>query len=263
MSEASLLPRAGIAERPRFSAMATEDLLLGGRRLRQAFLQTPLRYAGRDMLLLRAGAAEPAAILIRTGFAHHSCLWGDGRRAMLRVLIPGDFAGLDSIVLARGTEDIYAANRAGYHLLGAAALQELFAESSVAMSVLAQLAEQRRRSDRLAVSIGRLDAHARLCVLLLDIHDRLRHGGLINRSTFNLPLTQEQIADHLGLTLVHVNRTLRRLREEKIVLVDRQVVIIQDMERLRELAQGLPQAAEMPAPFAMQNGSPVVGEFQS
>ena len=76
--------------------------------------------------------------------------------------------------------------------------------------------------------------------------DRLRHRDLINRPTFNLPLTQEQIADHLGLTLVHINRTLRRLREEKIVLVERQVVIIQDIERLRELAQGLPQAAELP-----------------
>jgi CRP/FNR family transcriptional regulator len=262
MSEAPLLSRAGIAERPRFGAMATEDLLLGGRRLRQAFLQTPLRFAGRDGLLLKAGAAEPAAILIRNGFAFYSCLLGDGHRAMLRVLVSGDFAGLDSIVLARATEDIYAANRAGYHLLGMAALRELTADPSVAMFILAQLAEQRWRSDRLAASIGRLDAHARLCVLLLDIHDRLRHRGLINRPTFNLPLTQEQIADHLGLTLVHVNRTLRQLREEKIVLVDRQVVIIQDIERLRELAQGLPQAAEMPAPFIAQNGS-AVGEFQA
>src|SRR3954447_10814696 len=203
MSDISLQPRAGIAERPRFSALATEDLLLGARRLRQAFLQTPLRYAGRDMPLLRAGAAEPAAILIRTGFAYHSCLLADGHRAMLRVLLPGDFAGLDSTVLARGTEDIYAANRSGYHLLGAAALRELFADRAVATFVLAQLAEQRWRADRLAASIGGLDARARLCVLLLDIYDRLRHRELINRATFNLPLTQEQIADHLGLTLVH------------------------------------------------------------
>jgi len=251
MNEAPLQLRAGAAERPRFSAMATEDLLLGGQHLRRAFLQTPLRFAGRDGMLLGAGAGEPAAILIRNGFAYHSCLLGDGRRAILRILVPGDFAGLDGIVLARTTEDIYAANRAGYHLLGAASLRELVADHSVAMYVLAQLAEQRRRSDRLAASIGRLDAHARLCVLLLDIHDRLRHRGLINRATFNLPLTQEQLADHLGLTLVHVNRTLRRLREEKIVLVDRHVVIIQDVERLRELAQGLPQPAELPEVPAM------------
>jgi DNA-binding transcriptional regulator LsrR (DeoR family) len=88
-------------------------------------------------------------------------------------------------------------------------------------------------------------------VLLLDLYDRLRRHGLISRMTYNLPLTQEQMADHLGLTLVHVNRTLRRLREERIVLVDRQVVIIMDLERLREFAQGLPQPAELPEPVAV------------
>jgi CRP/FNR family transcriptional regulator len=237
--------RVGL-ERPRFTAAATEDLLLGGRRLRAAFMLTPLRFAGRDTLLLRAGASEPAAILIRSGFAYHCCTMPDGRRAILRILLSGDFAGLHNIVMARAMEDIAAAARVGYHMLGAAALRELLVDPCVSMFLLAQIAEGRWRADRLAASIGRLDAHARICVLLLDIHDRLRHRGLINRPTFNLPLTQEQIADHLGLTLVHVNRTLRRLREEKIVLVDRQVVIIQDMERLRDLAQGLPQSAELP-----------------
>ena len=239
-------PRAETWERPRFAAAATEDLLLGHRRLRAAFLQTTLRHAGRDMPLLRAGISEPAAILIRSGFAYRACTMPDGRRAILRVLLTGDFTGLHNMVLARALEDVFVVSRVGYHLLGAAALRELLRDPCVAMYLLAQIAETTRRADRLTASIGRLDAHARLCVLLLDIHDRLRYRGLINRPTFNLPLTQEQIADHLGLTLVHVNRTLRRLREEKIVLVDRQVVIVQDIERLRELAQGLPQSPELP-----------------
>src|SRR5205085_10204261 len=72
--------------------------------------------------------------------------------------------------------------------------------------------------------------------------------GLVNGMPCTLPLTPEQIADHLGLTLVHLNRTLRRLREERIMLVDRQVVIIMNLERLREFAQGLPQPAELPDP---------------
>ena len=84
--------------------------------------------------------------------------------------------------------------------------------------------------------------------MLLSIHDRLRHRGFILRPTFNLPLTQEQIADHLGLTLVHVNRTLRRLREEKILFLDRHVVIISDIDRARDLAEGLPQAVALPSP---------------
>jgi len=239
-------PDAVVLERPRFAASATEDLLLGSRRLRAVFMQTPMRFAGRDTPLLRAGVSEPSAILIRSGFAYHSCTMPDGRRAILRILLTGDFGGLHNIVMARAIEDIIAANRVGYHMLPAAALRELLPEPSIPTFVLAQIAEGRWRADRLAASIGRLDAHARICVLLLDIHDRLRYRGLINRPTFNLPMTQEQIADHLGLTLVHVNRTLRRLREEKIVLVDRQVVIIQDLDRLRDLARGLPQSADLP-----------------
>ena len=85
-------------ERPRFAPAATEDLLLGGRRLRAAFLQTPQRFAGRDTPLLRAGVSEPAAILIRSGFAYRSCMLPDGRRAILRILLSGDHAALDNAV---------------------------------------------------------------------------------------------------------------------------------------------------------------------
>lgn len=234
------------SEPPRFAPSVAEDLSCGGRRLRTAFLETPVRFTGRDGRLLRAGMSEPAAILIRTGFAYRACTMPDRRRAILRILLPGDFAGLHNIVLARAIDDVFAASRVGYHLLGAAELRNLLADPGVSTFLLAQAAEAHLRADRLAASIGRLDARARLCVLLLDIHDRLRRRELITRGTFNLPLTQEQIADHLGLTLVHVNRTLRRLREEGIVLVDRQVVVIRDIARLQKLAQGLPQSAELP-----------------
>src|SRR2546430_12919513 len=123
------------------------------------------------------------------------------------------------------------------------------ADRAVTLQILAVMAAGRWRGDRLATSIGRLDARGRICVLLLDLYDRLRRHGLISRMTYNLPLTQEQIADHLGLTLVHVNRTLRRLREERIVLVDRQVVIIMKLERLRQFAQGLPHPPQPPHPI--------------
>ena len=86
--------------------------------------------------------------------------------------------------------------------------------------------------------------------MLLDIHDRMLRRGLIRRPRFNLPLTQEQIADHLGLTLVHVNRILRRLREEGIAAIDRQLVVIERFDVLRELARGLPQPAILDDPYA-------------
>lgn len=84
--------------------------------------------------------------------------------------------------------------------------------------------------------------------MILELYQRLRRRGLINGMSFHLPLTQEQIADHLGLTLVYVNRTLRRLREERLLLFERQVVIILDYERLRAMLNGLPESIYVPNP---------------
>jgi CRP/FNR family transcriptional regulator, anaerobic regulatory protein len=248
MIEEFSLPLLETPERPRYAAAVTEELLTGSRRLRQAFLDTPLRFAGRDTLLARASEDETSVILIRNGFALRSCELADGRRVILHILTAGDIAGLDHTVLARPIEEITAASRVGYHTLRPSQVRELMADRCITLQVLALVAEARSRSDRLAAMIGRLDAQARICVMLLDLYERLRRRELISRTTYNLPLTQEQIADHLGLTLVHVNRTLRRLREERIVLVDRQVIIIMDFGRLREFAQGLPQPAELPEP---------------
>lgn len=237
---------SNFAVSPRFAAASIEDVLSGGRKLRRVFNEKPLRYAGRDAPLVRIGRTEPTVLLLRSGFAYRSCLIADGRRAILDVLVPGDFAGLDHIFLARPGEEITAANRVGYSEMPTGEFRQLLADPQIGLHVMALMAETRWRGDRIAASLGRLDAMTRICVLLLDIHDRLRRRNLINRPTFNLPLTQEQIADHLGLTLVHVNRTLRRLREQKLVIVDRQVVIIMELEQLRSLAQGLPKPADLP-----------------
>ena len=106
------------------------------------------------------------------------------------------------------------------------------------------MAETRWRMDRNMTAVLRLDAQERVALFLLDIYDRLRRHNLISRPTFALPLTQNQIADYLGMTMVHVNRTLRRLREEKIAIVAQQVVMITDLDRLRAVVAGMPSLGE-------------------
>jgi CRP/FNR family transcriptional regulator, anaerobic regulatory protein len=250
---------ADFGEQSRFAAGDSEELLTGSRTLRQAFRETPIRYAARDAMLVRLGERDAPILLLRSGFAYRSCVLADGRRAILDVLVPGDIAGLDHIMLASPIAEITAAHRVAYNALEPAQLRKLMADRCVALSVLAFAAEARWRGDRLTAMIGRLDAEARLAALILSIHDRLRRRGLTNHLSFNLPLTQEQIADHLGLTLVHVNRTLRRMREERLVLVDRQVVIIMDLDGLRELVRGLPQPAVIPEAAMPADGPPLGG----
>ena len=225
-----------------FDASAKDDLLTGGRVLGDAFLRQPTLFADRGTQLVPDGTKAPPVLLVQEGFAYRAYHLPDGRRAVLDVLIPGDMIGLDHILVADPIDAFIAASRIAFSSLDASDVRQLMEDRPVAVTVYAHLAEARWRAYRLAVSIGRLDAAERLCLLFLDIYDRLQRRSVINQRSFNLPLTQEQIADHLGLTVVHVNRTLRRLRTENIVMFDRQVVNILNLPRMRELARGLADA---------------------
>src|SRR5260370_40589018 len=124
-------------EQPGFAAAAVEDLLTGAQRLRQAFLETPVRLARRDTPLARAGDPEPAIFLLHSGFAYRSCPLADGRRAILDILVPGDITGLDDIVLANAIEDIAAADRLSYRALGTAAVRALMAGHPIGLHMVA------------------------------------------------------------------------------------------------------------------------------
>ena len=185
---------------------------------------------GRDTVIAAPCNPEPPVFLIRSGFAYRACSLAAGRRAIFDVLVPGDIAGVDYAVTGRTDYEIVVAGRVAYQALTRDAFGKLLKNPAIAIGALSRLAEPRSRMDRLAAMIGELDARGRLATLLLDTYDRLRRRGLINQPTFKLPLTQEQIADHLGLTLVHVNRTLRRMREEGLVRIKRQIVMVLDLD---------------------------------
>lgn len=86
------------------------------------------------------------------------------------------------------------------------------------------------------VNLGRRDAYARVAHLVCELHARMTRIGMAKDEGFDLPLTQEQLADALGLTSVHVNRTLQRLRSEGILSILHHVLTINDAERLRAAA---------------------------
>ena len=74
-------------------------------------------------------------------------------------------------------------------------------------------------------------------MMVLDLYTRLCRRKLISSSVYNLPLTQIQIGSYLGLTVAHVNRVLRSLRDERIVNLEKHCVTILNLERLMSLAQ--------------------------
>jgi CRP-like cAMP-binding protein len=86
------------------------------------------------------------------------------------------------------------------------------------------------------IDLGRRSALERVAHFLLELHARLQLIGLADDRSFHLPLTQELIGDTLGLSVPHVNRTLRQLRDDNLLVVENQRVRIRDLEALSGLA---------------------------
>jgi CRP/FNR family transcriptional regulator len=182
------------------------------------------------------GSGSAPVYRLSGGWACRAVDWPDGRRAILDIHLPGDIIGLEAAVLGHPADEVVAATALSLQAIDGTRLAELMVDPAAALAISWLLAEQQRRVDRLAAALARRDAHERLALMLTDLYDRLSRRDLINSSSYALPLTQQQIGDHLGLTLVHVNRVLRSLRENGLVSIDRQVVTIRDIERLRQLA---------------------------
>jgi CRP-like cAMP-binding protein len=171
--------------------------------------------------------------LVRWHLAYQSCFFPDGRQAIVDVFTPGNVVGLEAILSHRASGTVTATGPVKYLWVEVDSFYRLMENREIAVCFTSLLVEARRRSEELAARIARLEAPERIAAMLVDLYDRLRRRRLIARSTYNLHLTQRQIGDHLGLTGETVNRVLRWFAREDIAFVDRYVVIIRDMPRLR------------------------------
>ncbi|CAN7251006.1 helix-turn-helix domain-containing protein [Phenylobacterium sp. LjRoot225] len=149
----------------------------------------------------------------------------DGRRQIFAFHLPGDVASFSGVsdVGDRGLVALTNVEIADAIALVAGER----ASASVADAV-------RRGEDRLfdhIVRIGRLTARERVLNLLFELHDRLEVIGLVKAGAFRLPLTQEVFADALGLSVVHINRTLQRLQREGFLTIGRGMVTLHQPQK--------------------------------
>jgi CRP-like cAMP-binding protein len=86
------------------------------------------------------------------------------------------------------------------------------------------------------VSVGQRPALNRLAHIVVELRERLKIIGRVAENRFDMPLTQEQIGEAMGITAVHANRIIKQLRDEAVVDFDRGRVTILDEARLQELA---------------------------
>lgn len=98
-------------------------------------------------------------------------------------------------------------------------------------------AREERHLDAHLLSLGRRTAVERMAYLILFLHDRLEPLGLVQGNDFACPLTQTHLADALGLSLVHTNKTLRRLSQDGLITWTPDRIYINNLQRLRDTAK--------------------------
>src|ERR1051325_3508537 len=224
------------------------DLLSRG----EAIIQQAMRPAAprrQGEVLVSTGKESSKVYLLEAGWVARTRTTENGRRPIMMVFLPGDLMGLKSMLLERQPDTIECLTNARVRTIDHERLRELVAPHHAAsLRVMFQLAEDERRLHNWVTALGKGHADERIATLLLDLHGRLHQAGLANGDGFYMPLTQQEIADHLGLTLVHVNRVLRRLRESGTVTVQNRVAKVGEMARLSQLAAPLQDIYERATP---------------
>lgn len=171
------------------------------------------------------------------GWIASSIILRSGNRLIQKVHLPGDMLGTPTMVLARAADTLTAITEAATAFVPYERFGRLFevAPRLAALFIVAVQMERLALMDMLAIT-GNASAREQLARLLVDLHTRLTPIGAVQDDAFDLPLTQEVIGDLLGLTGVHVNRTVRSLEEDGLIARTGHRVRLLDLDRLRQLS---------------------------
>lgn len=199
------------------------------------------RTIGARKELGRDGGLARQAVLL-SGWGGRVRQFPDGRRQILQFLLPGDLIEQrDQDSLLDGTSII-----ALTEVSIASVPSPEDGASGLARAYAISAAMEQAYLFRQIARVGRLDAYERLIDLMLELHDRLRLAGLADGGRFSLPLTQEMLADGLGLTSVHVNRTLQLMRREGVLELRGSTACLVEPERLGSAVDYQPVVVSAP-----------------
>lgn len=187
---------------------------------------------GRDIVRDR-NKPEKIFLLLEGWAASYKVLPG-GSRQISAFLLPGDLCGVEITVLKRIDHSITALTPVTVSVVDSHALMRLTRERTELAHAFwhAALVDQGVLRSWVA-NLGRRDAYARVAYQACELHARLESRGLADGLAVDLPLTQAQLGDALGLTPVHVNRVLRRLRDDGLMELQGRTLTLLDPERLK------------------------------
>lgn len=179
----------------------------------QGFKERELRVAAGDAIV-REGESGGELYTLLSGWAFRYRSLSDGRRQIFNFLLPGDFVGLQDQLGSASSHGVEALTEVKLCVFSRPRLWDLYrAHPALGFDLTWLCAHEELIVDENLLSVGRRSATERIAMLLTQLYKRADSIGLCDEEGVLLPLTQQHFADALGLSLVHVNKTLKRLRD--------------------------------------------------
>jgi CRP-like cAMP-binding protein len=192
--------------------------------------------AGRT--IVSDGGRPTDCCLVIEGFCIRAKTTFSGQRQILSIHIAGEIPDLQSLHLHRMDHDLIAVVPSTLGFISHTSMRALTRENPNIAEVLWRdtLIDSAIFREWI-VNVGQRPAASRLAHTVVELRQRLAITGRATGDTFDMPLTQEQISEALGITPVHANRIIRQLRDDGIVDINRGRVTVLDEAKLAELAQ--------------------------
>lgn len=204
---------------------------------RAALLALPhtVRRVSSGAHLVRDGDRPDHCCVLLSGFAYRHKITGEGARQVIALHMEGDFVDLQNSLLAVSDHNVQMLTEGDVAFIPRDAVRKLaLARPAIGIALWMDTLIDGSIFREWVVNVGRRDARARVAHILCEFSLRLEAAGLAREHRYELPMTQEQLADAVGLTSVHVNRVLRQLAEEKLISRKRRAIVIEDWHRMRE-----------------------------
>jgi len=198
-----------LAKLQQWRALAEED--------RQALRALPYRVIALrpHEYIVREGDRPQHSCLMVSGFSIRHKVAGNGGRQIFSIHMKGDLADLQNSLLGTADHNLQALTHVEAALIPVEAIQDIaFNRPAVGRAMWYETLVDASIFREWTLNVGRRDARSRTAHLLCELALRLELAGLGERCNYELPMTQEQLADALALTPVHTNRTLMKLAED-------------------------------------------------
>ena len=196
---------------------------------------TVRRFAPRDHLA-RQGDPVDRIFIVVEGFACRYKFMPDGRRQITAFMLPGDLCDTRTFALGKLDHSIAALSPVETILLSEDTARRLEVMPGLQRALALGSVVQHSIAREWLTNVGHRTSFERLSHLLCELFERLQAVGLTRDHKCELPLTQVEIGDALGLTSVHVNRTLMEMRRSGLLTFQSKQLIIHDYDSLRRAA---------------------------